>query len=94
MTVSNKKQVSKTYEQLAQLFKALETAAFVEGIDFGENLTGAFQWFLSPAAALYFQKRFPDDWKALVEENNSRFTCRPVPWQGHKGMALDINLNI
>ena len=92
MVTTSKKQIWETYEQLSKLFKALETAAFQEGIDFGENLTGCFQWFLSPTAAVYFQKRFPEEWKEL--ESNARFSCRPVPWQGYKGLAFDINLNL
>lgn len=92
MATTTKKQASQTYFQLAEIFKALETAAYVEGIDFGENLTGCFKWFLSPSAAMYLQKRFPNYWKDL--EDNSRFSCRPVPWQGHKGLGFDINLNL
>jgi hypothetical protein len=87
-----KNQLSETYGQLSKIFKSLEVAAFEEGKDYGENLTGCFKWFLSPTAALYLQKRFPEDWKEL--ENNSRFSCRPIPWQGHKGLGFDINLNL
>lgn len=92
MATTNKKQVSETYEQLAKIFKYLETAAFEEGIDFGENLTGCFQWFISPSAVLYLEKRFSKDWAEL--QNNSRFSCRATPWANYKDMGFDINLNL
>jgi hypothetical protein len=85
-----KKQVSETYEQLAKIFKHLEVAAFEEGIDFGENLEGRFQWFISPSAALYLEKRFFSDMEKL--RANSRFICKKTPWTGIQGAGLDINL--
>lgn len=92
MVTTSKKLISETYSQLATIFKHLETAAFEEGVDFGENLTACFQWFLSPTAALYLEKRFLQDWTDL--QNNPRFSCRATPWANHKGMGFDINLNL
>lgn len=92
ITTTNKKLSSETYEQLAKIFRYLEVAAFEEGIDFGENLEGRFQWFISPSAALYLEKRFSKDWAEL--QSNSRFCCRATPWANHKGMGFDINLNL
>lgn len=85
-----KSQLSESYEQLSKMFKSLETAGFDEGKDYGENLTGCFQWFVSPPAALYLEKRFFGDMENL--RSNSRFICKKTPWTGIKGDGLDINL--
>ncbi|HYX19065.1 MAG TPA: hypothetical protein VE944_32885 [Nostoc sp.] len=85
-----KPQLSTTYTQLGELFNLLEIAAFEEGLDFGEDLTGCYKWFLSPTAVVFLQKRSPN----ILEElgKNSRLSCRFLPWQGHKGLAFEVNL--
>lgn len=82
--------LSETYRQLFMLFQALEVAHFVAGTDYGENLTGCFQWFVSPAAVVYLEKRSYDFWSAL--KNNEKVIYRLERWDGYRTEAANINL--
>jgi len=82
--------MSETYRQLFRLFESLENANFVPGTDFGENLTGCFQWFVSPAALGYLEKRSYDFWHSL--KNNQKVIYRLESWEGYKGQAANISL--
>ena len=83
--------LSTSYAQLAKLFEFLENANFEEQKDFGENVAGAFTWFLSPPAAIYLEKRFKSQ---LAEfKNNPRFSWRPAPWHGYADKGIDISLS-
>ena len=57
--------LSETYHQLAKLFESLEAARFVAGTDFGENLSGCFQWFVSPECVHFLEERSFDFWNNL-----------------------------
>lgn len=82
--------LSETYRQLFRMFEALESANFVPGTDFGENLTGCFQWFVAPAAVGYLEKRGYDFWNALKQ--NQKVIFKLEPWQGFKTDAASISL--
>lgn len=82
--------LSETYQQLSNVFKSLESAHFQEGQDFGENLTGCFQWFISPPAVLFLEKNNVSFWKEL--KRNTRFSWKMEPWHGYKSQAIDLKL--
>lgn len=82
--------LSPTYRQLFQLFESLENANFVSGTDFGENLSGCFQWFISPPAVGYLEKLDCDFWQAI--KNNPKIIFLLETWQGVKGSAVSISL--
>lgn len=82
--------ISQGYEQLTDLFKSLEKAHFQEGVDFGENLTGCFKWFISPHAVIFLERRQVKAWAEL--KANSRFNCKSESWQGYDSCGADINL--
>lgn len=92
MTVKQKALLSQTYAQLSNIFKYLEDGNYIEGVDFGENLTCCFQWFLSPSACVFLEKRYEREFNQTL--TNSRFTFVRVPWQNNKTMGLDIKLNL
>lgn len=82
--------ISETYRQLFELFEFLENSHFEENRDFGENLTGCFQWFLSPPAIGFLDKRPPPFWDKL--KINPRLKYRLEPWDGYKSDGASINL--
>lgn len=82
--------LSETYRQLFQLFETLENASFVPGTDFGENLSGCFQWFVSPPAVIYLEKVNSDFWQAL--KDNPKVIFLLESWSGIKGNAASISL--
>jgi hypothetical protein len=82
--------LSETYRQLFRLFEALEAANYVPGTDFGENLSGCFQWFVAPGAVGYLEKRNYDFWNAL--KNNQKVIFVLETWQGFKTEAANISL--
>lgn len=82
--------LSETYRQLFKVFEALESASFLSGTDFGENVTGCFQWFVSPAAVGYLEKRDYDFWSAL--KKNQKVIFRLETWQGFKTEGANISL--
>ena len=82
--------LSTTYEQLSNTFSSLEVAKFEEGVDFGENLTGCFKWFISPPAVLFLERRRITSWVEL--KHNERFKWYLESWQGHKSQGVGIDL--
>ena len=82
--------LSETYRQLYRLFESLESANFTAGTDFGENLTGCFQWFVSPIAVIYLEKRGYDFWNNLKQ--NQKVIFRLEPWEGFTTQAANISL--
>lgn len=82
--------ISETYQQLSDLFNSLELAHFEEGKDFGENLTGCFQWFISPPAVVFLEKRNIIFWEEL--KRNTRFSWKMESWHGYNSQAIDIKL--
>jgi hypothetical protein len=82
--------MSETYRQLFRLFEALENAHFEPGKDYGENVTGCFQWFVSPSAVCYLEKRAYDFWNALKQ--NQKIIYKLEPWQGFKTEGANIIL--
>lgn len=88
--MSTTTRLSETYRQLYRLFESLETANFVAGTDYGENLTGCFQWFVSPPALGYLEKQSYDFWSAL--KSNQKVIYRLEPWEGYKGQGANISL--
>ena len=89
MTTTTSK-ISETYRQLFRLFEALENAHFEPGKDYGENLTGCFQWFISPPAVNYLEKRSYDFWKSLKQ--NQKIIYKLKHWEGFKSQGANINL--
>ncbi|MHC5829696.1 MAG: hypothetical protein ACYT04_80680 [Nostoc sp.] len=89
MTISTTR-FSETYRQLFRIFESLEKAHFVPGTDFGENLTGCFQWFISPSALVYLEIRGYDFWKSLKQ--NQKVLYKLEPWQGFKTEGANISL--
>lgn len=82
--------ISQSYQQLGALFKSLEKANFEEGVDFGENLTGCFKWFISPHGIIFLENSKVKAWAEL--KANSRFKCKSESWQGYDSCGADINL--
>lgn len=82
--------LSETYQQLFKLFEALENANFQAGIDFGENLTGCFQWFVAPAAINHLESNSYDFWESLKQ--NRKVIYRLEIWPGFKDKAANISL--
>lgn len=82
--------LSDTYYQLFKLFESLEQARLVAGSDFGENLGGCFQWFLSPSAVIYLEKRNFDFWNEL--KGNRKIIYQLEPWQGFQTEGANISL--
>lgn len=79
-----------TYIQLGRLFEELEKAHFEPGIDFGEDVTGCFQWFIAPAAAYFLEKRGVSSWEEI--KRNNRFACKPETWDGKAQKGIDLCL--
>ena len=89
--MSSTARLSETYEQLFKLFETLEKANFEPGIDFGENLTGCFQWFVAPGAITYLEQQESNDfWEALKQ--NKKVVYRLEIWPGLGGKAASISL--
>ena len=82
--------ISETYGQLSKIFQSLEAAHFEEGRDFGENITGAFKWFLSPPAVIFLEKRGVPHWLQL--KNNDRLKWGLETWDGYTSKGAFINL--
>lgn len=82
--------LSETYHQLSRLFESLEKAHFCAGTDFGENLTGCFQWFLSPSAVHFLEERSFDFWNNL--KSNQKIIYSLENWEGHKAQGANISL--
>lgn len=82
--------LSESYAQLAKVFDSLEQARFEENKDFGQDVTGTFKWFISPAALYFLEKRSVEHWTCL--KHNERFCWSLQQWHGFSEKGADISL--
>jgi len=80
--------LSESFSQLSNIFECLEVARYQENKDFGANVAGCFEWYLSPPAVQFLEKRLNPHWMAI--KYNQRFKWEMLPWHGYEGKGVSI----
>jgi hypothetical protein len=84
--------ISEGYSQLAAIFHALEAARFVADRDFGANSASPYQWYISPNARQFLEKRNIPEWQFI--QDNPQFKVNLQDWDGLKAQGAIIKLKL
>lgn len=84
--------ISEGYGQLAVIFAVLETARFIPDTDFGANPAASYQWYLSPSAKEFLDRRNIPEWAFI--QDNQQFSITFNDWEGKKGQGAIIQLKL
>ncbi|UYD38974.1 hypothetical protein [Tolypothrix sp. PCC 7601] len=84
--------ISEGYSQLAAIFHALEAARFISDSDFGANIASPYQWYISPGARQFLEKRNIPEWQFI--QDNEQFSVKFQDWDGLKDKGAIIELKL
>lgn len=86
--------ISPIYLQLGKIFEALENARLTPDKDFGAYPLNPYEWYFSPAAVNFLNRRNQPEW--LFLKYNPQINFKLEAWQGtaDRGAVIQLKLAV